>query len=121
MGSGGNAAGSGATPAGTSACSYGASGHRGQADRSAGPSAARAPEAARQHCTFSLKKSLERTTDRRPGTAPAVSGEAVSVHLELLVCVVAAETCLRRRNPRLPGIIARRLQITAVLDGSVVG
>ena len=33
-------------------------GHRGQAGRSAGPPAARAPEAARQHCTFSMKKSF---------------------------------------------------------------
>ena len=30
-----------------------------------------------------------------------------------------AETCLRRRNVRLPGIICRRLQITAVMSGSV--
>jgi hypothetical protein len=30
----------------------------------------------------------------------------------------AAETCLRRRNARLPGIIYRQLQITAVLDGN---
>jgi hypothetical protein len=33
------------------------------------------------------------------------------------LCVLAAETCLRRRNGRLPGIICRRLQITAVRRG----
>src|SRR5579859_405379 len=43
------------------------------------------------------------------GTAPAVSRETVSVHVENLVHVVAAETCLRRRDARLPGIICRRL------------
>jgi hypothetical protein len=47
------------------------------------------------------------------GTAPAVSRETLSVHVEGLVRVVAAETCLRRRNARLPGIIFRRLKITA--------
>jgi hypothetical protein len=31
----------------------------------------------------------------------------------------AAATCLRRRNTLLPGIICRRLQITAVRRGSL--
>ena len=48
-------------------------GHRGQAGRSAGPPAARAPEAARQHCPFSMKEPLQRATSRRGRTAPVVS------------------------------------------------
>src|SRR6516162_4864560 len=64
MGSGGNAAGSGATQAGAVAAPTGRSSLR-QADRSAGPPAARAPEAARQHCPFSIRKSLQRATNRR--------------------------------------------------------
>jgi hypothetical protein len=64
MGSGGNAAGSGATQAGAVACTYGPRSLR-QADRSAGPPAARAPEAARQHCLLSIRKSLQRATNRR--------------------------------------------------------
>ena len=75
MGSGGNAAGSGATPAGTSACSYGASVHRGQAGRSAGPSAARAPEAARRALHVQPEEIVTESnwppsgncTDRQPG------------------------------------------------------
>jgi hypothetical protein len=86
MGSGGNAAGSGATPAGAFALHLRTSVHRGQADRSAGPPAARAPEAARQRCMFSLRESLRRATNRRRGTGSAVSRKAVSVHMESLVC-----------------------------------
>ena len=65
MGSGGNAAGSGATQAGAVACTYGPQFIEGKPDRSAGPPAARAPEAARQHCPFSIRKSLHRATNRR--------------------------------------------------------
>ena len=50
-------------------------GHRGQADRSAGPPAARAPEAARQHCTSSQKKSLQRATTRRRGPRRPPAGK----------------------------------------------
>ena len=117
MGSGGNAAGSGATPARHLGLQLRTSVHRGQADRSAGPPAARAPEAARQHCPVSIRTLLQRATNRRGGTAPVVSREAVSVRMEILVGVVAAETCLRRRNARLPGIICRRLQITVDMGG----
>ena len=66
---------------------------------------------------FSMRKPLQRARNRRRGTAPAVSREAVSEHIEIRLCVVAAETCLRRINARLPGIICRRLQITAVRRG----
>src|SRR6516162_1166394 len=64
MGSGGNAAGSGATQAGAVACTYGpqfieASRPERRAARG------RAPEAARQHCPFSIRKSLYRATNRR--------------------------------------------------------
>ena len=58
--------------------------HRGQADRSAGPPAARAPEAARQHCTFSIRTSLQRATNPRRGTALTVSWEAVSAPWKFL-------------------------------------
>ena len=37
-------------------------------------------------------------------TVPAVSREAVSERMESFVGVVAAETCPRRKNVRLPGI-----------------
>ena len=50
-------------------------GHRGQAGRSAGPPAARAPEAARQHCLFSIKKSLQRATDRHGRPAAPAAGK----------------------------------------------
>src|SRR6516162_3731950 len=64
MGSGGNAAGSGATQAGAVACTYGpqfieASRPERRAARG------RAPEAARQQCPFSIRKSLQRATNRR--------------------------------------------------------
>ena len=61
------------------------------------------------------------TESNRPSSenCSARSREAVSVHTESLVCVVAAETCLRRRNARLPGIICRRLQITVVMRASL--
>jgi hypothetical protein len=54
MGSGGNAAGSGATPTGAIACTYGPQFIEGKPT-----------EAARQHCPFSIRKSLQRATNRR--------------------------------------------------------
>ena len=64
MGSGGNAAGSGATQAGAVACTYGPQfieASRPERRAARGP----APEAARQHCPFSIRKSLQRATNRR--------------------------------------------------------
>ena len=64
MGSGGNAAGSGATPAGGVACIYGPQFIEGKPTGAQGRPA-QAPEAARQHCPFSIRKSLQRATNRR--------------------------------------------------------
>src|SRR6516162_7957569 len=113
MGSGGNAAGSGATQAGAVACTYGPQfieASRPERRASRGPSTGSgAPALPVQHEEIV-------TESNRPSSenCGARSREAVSVHTESLVYVVAAETCLRRRNARLPGIICRRLQITAV-------
>jgi hypothetical protein len=48
------------------------------------------------------------------GTARPSAGKPCPCTWKFLVCVVAAVTCLRRRNARLPGIICRRLKITAI-------
>jgi len=84
MGGGGNAAGSGATPGRCRSLHLRTSVHRGQADPSAGPPAARAPEAARQHYTFSMEEIVTESNEPSWGTVPAVSREAVSVHMEVL-------------------------------------
>jgi len=117
MGRDGGAAASGASPAGAFACRPRVPVHRGQADRSAGPPAARAPEAARQHCPFSMKEFVSESNEPSSGNCTGRQpGSRVRAH-GILVCVVAAETCLRRKNGRLPGIICKRLQITADLRG----
>jgi hypothetical protein len=115
MGSGGNAIGSDATPASNLL----------PATADLRPPRASRPErrAARGPSTGSGAPGLHgqseeivtESSEPPPGIAVAVSRETVSVHLEHLVCVVAAETCLRRRNAHLPGITCRRLQITADL------
>jgi hypothetical protein len=78
----------------------------GKPTRRAGPPAARAPEAARQQRHSSTRKPLR-------GAAKLVSVHEVGG----LAQDAPAETCLRRRNGHLPGIICRRLQITADLYG----
>ena len=113
MGSGGTAAGSGATPAGTVACTCGPQFVEG---KPAGAQGRPRTEHRKRRASTAVQHQEIVTESNKPsrGTAPAVSREAVSERMGSLVCVVAAETCLRRRNACLPGIICRRLQITAV-------
>ena len=96
MGSGGNAAGSGATQAGAVACTYGPQfieasrpERRAACGPSTGSGAAALPVQHQEVVTESNEPSR--------GTVPAVSSEAVSERMESLVGVVAAETCLRRK------------------------
>jgi hypothetical protein len=114
MGRGGGAAASGASPAGAFACNHGSQFIEG---KPAGAQGRPRPGHRRRRASTAGSASGNRYREQRTvvGTAPAVSREAVSERRESLVCVVAAETYLRRRNARLPGIICRRLQITAVL------
>ncbi len=49
------------------------------------------------------------------GTATESNEAGIRTRGRRLAWDAPAETCLRRRNVRLPGIICRRLQITAVL------
>ena len=96
MGSGGNAAGSGAAPAGIVACTYGPQSSRAsRPERRAarGPSTGSgAPALPVQH-----QEIVTESNELSRGTAPAVSREAVSERMESLVGGVAAETCLRRK------------------------
>ena len=80
----------------------------GKPTRRAGPPAARAPEAARQQNNSSLWKQL------RGVTKPRIRTRGLR-----LVRDAPAATCLRRKKARLPGIICRRLQITADLAASL--
>src|SRR5215468_8005418 len=116
MGSGGNAAGSGATQAGAVACTYGpqfieASRPERRAARgpSTGSGAAAPPVQHQEVVTESNEPSR--------GTVPAVSWEAVSERMESLVGVCRGGDMSTPRNVRLPGITCGRLQITAVLHG----
>src|SRR6516164_10393579 len=116
MGSGGNAAGSGATQAGAVACTYGPQfieASRPERRAARGPSTGSgAPALPVQH-----QEIVTESNEPSRGTVPAVSREAVSERMESLVGVVAAKTCLRRKNVRLPGITCGRLQITADMGG----
>src|SRR5215475_13296180 len=105
MGSGGSAAGSGATPAGTFARSYGPQFIEG---KPTGAQGRQRPEHRKRRASTAPSASGIVTESNEPsrGTAPAVSREAVSERMESLVGIVAAETCLRRRNAHLPGIIS---------------
>ena len=113
MGSGGNAAGSGATQAGAVASTYGPQfieASRPERRAARGPSTGSgAPALPVQH-----QEIVTESNEPSRGTVPAVSWEAVSERMESLVGVVAAKTCLRRKNVRLPGITCGRLQITAM-------
>ena len=118
MGGGGTAAGSGASPAGTVACTCGPQFIEG---KPTGAQGRLRPEHRKRRASTARSASGIVTESNEPswGTAPAVSREAVSERMGSLVCVVAAETCLRRRNACLPGITCRRLQITADMLASV--
>lgn len=111
-GSGSRAAGSGAISARYLACNQRTPGHRWQADparrAACGPSTGSGAAAAPfQHVgTGYGKQQTVRDRGRSARRAcPCASCE--------LARDAAAATCLRRRNTRLPGIICRRLQITA--------
>ena len=106
--------GSGAISARDLACNQRTPGHRWQAVRRAGPPAARAPEAARQKRRSGTWELLRRAT-KCPWPGADRPGSPYPCASSGLARDAAAETCLRRRNTRLPGIICRRLQITAVL------
>ena len=97
MGSGGNAAGSGATPAGTFACTYGPQFIEG---KPTGAQGRPRPEHRKRRASTAPSASGNRYEEQRTlaETAPAVSREAMSERMESLVCVVAAETCLRRKT-----------------------
>jgi hypothetical protein len=103
MGSGGNAAGSGATQAGAVACTYGPQfieASRPERRAARGPSTGSgAPALPVQH-----QEIVTESNEPSRVTVPAVSREAVSERMESFVGVVAAETCPRRKNVRLPGI-----------------
>jgi|SRR5215470_480968 len=95
MGSGGNAAGSGATQAGAVACTYGPK----FIEASRPEPAARGPSTGSGAAALPVQHQEVVTESNEPsrGTVPAVSWEAVSERMESLVGVVAAETCLRRK------------------------
>ena len=112
MGSGGNAAGSGATPAGAVACTYrpqfiGGSRPERRAARGPGTGSG-APALPVQH-----QEIVTKSNEPSRVTVTGRQREAVSERMESFVGVVAAETCPRRKNVRLPGITYGRLQITA--------
>src|SRR6516225_8376271 len=103
MGSGGNAAGSGATPAGAVACTYGPQFIEG---KPTGAQGRPRPEHRSGAPALPVQHHEIVTESNEPSrvTVPAVSREAVSERMESFVGVVAAETCPRRKNVRLPGI-----------------
>jgi hypothetical protein len=93
-------------PPGTCACNHRAPGRRGQADparrAACGPSTGSGAAAE----PFQYAETATKSNEARVGTrGPQLARDA------------PAATCLRRRNARLPGIIYRRLQITADLGG----
>ena len=96
MGSGGNAAGSGAIQAGAVACTYGpqfSEASRPERRAASGPSTGSGAAALPvQH-----QEVVTESNEPSRGTVPAGSWEAVSERMESLVGVVAAETCLRRK------------------------
>ena len=117
MGGGGNAAGSGATPAGTVACNYGPQFIEG---KPTGAQGRLRPEHRKRRA--STARSASRNCYREQRTVAvelhrSSAGKPCPCAWKFLWAVVAAETCLRRRNARLPGIICRRLQITVDMGG----
>ena len=96
MGSGGNAAGSGATPAGAVACTYGPQFIEG---KPTGAQGRPRPEHRKRRGSTARSASGSRYREQRTvaGNGTGRQLEAVSERMESLVGIVAAETCLRRK------------------------